>query len=805
MRCAVLLLCLLAASVTAGAAHAQPAPAPAGAPAAARLTPAEAQQVLEVLQDPARRAQFIGTLQEMAKALPPSAAPATASNAPAAPAAKPAAKVEIAPNALGAEILRQGSQRLALLSGQLVDTARAVTDFPLLWRWFQHMARSRSAQAELRQAGWRLLLVLGIGLGAEGLVVRALRRPRGALDARGPGSGWRFNHHGHARENGEGNGADAADAAAEAGETETMKRRPSALAMMRRVPFVLLGLMLDLIPVAVFAASAYAVLALVEPAPNARLVILALVDAYLTCRVLLCITRMFVAPATPRLRLVPVSDATAAYIVAWVRGIVGVAVFGRALAEVGLLYGLYPAAHDALLKLFMLVAHLFVVVIVLQNRSAVARRIRARPERSGAIAGLRNRLAEVWHYIAIFYVMALWLVWAFEVPNGYARLLHFFVVTAAILLASRLAAIVALGGLDRGLRFRPDVAARFPGLEARAERYHPLLRGLISGLVGLITVLVLCQSWGLGVWSWFGRGALGGRAAWALVIIALTLCAAVVVWESVNLSIQRQLARFGESGQGARAARLRTLLPLIRTALLVVLALIAGPTALAEIGVNIAGLLAGAGIIGVAIGFGSQKLVQDCITGLFLLLENTMQVGDQVTVAGLSGTVENLSIRTLRLRGGDGSVYIVPFSAVTTVNNTNRGLGNATISVNVSYREDTDRVGRVLQEIAAEMRTDPAFQRAMLSDFQLWGVDKVEGAGVTIVGQIVCTDAGRWPVQREFNRRMKKRFQELAIEISTPTQTVVLRPAAGPPHRPGEDEVAGPPALSAEPVGGTPH
>ena len=115
----------------------------------------------------------------------------------------------------------------------------------------------------------------------------------------------------------------------------------------------------------------------------------------------------------------------------------------------------------------------------------------------------------------------------------------------------------------------------------------------------------------------------------------------------------------------AQSARLRTLLPLLRSALLITIVVFAGLMVLSEIGINIAPLLAGAGIIGVAIGFGSQKLVQDLITGIFLLLENAMQVGDWVTVSGLSGTVENLSVRTIRLRAGDGSVHIIPFSAVT--------------------------------------------------------------------------------------------------------------------------------------------
>jgi small-conductance mechanosensitive channel len=189
-------------------------------------------------------------------------------------------------------------------------------------------------------------------------------------------------------------------------------------------------------------------------------------------------------------------------------------------------------------------------------------------------------------------------------------------------------------------------------------------------------------------------------------------------------------------------------------------------TALNQLGVNTAPLLASASIIGVALGFGSQKLVQDFITGIFLLMENAMQVGDWVTVAGVSGTVEYLSIRTVRLRGGDGSLYTVPFSSVTTVNNTNRGVGNAAVKVSVAYDEDLDRVVTVLKEIGAEMRQDPAFADAILNDFEYWGVDVVDGAMISLSGQIRARDSGRWGVQREFNRRMLKRFRELGIRVA---------------------------------------
>jgi small-conductance mechanosensitive channel len=108
---------------------------------------------------------------------------------------------------------------------------------------------------------------------------------------------------------------------------------------------------------------------------------------------------------------------------------------------------------------------------------------------------------------------------------------------------------------------------------------------------------------------------------------------------------------------------------------------------------------------------------------------------------------------------------------VTSVTNTNRGIGNAAVSVNLAYDEDVDKAGEVLRQIAAEMRREPEFKKLMRGDLDLWGVDKVDGATVTIVGQIECTDTGRWPVQREFYRRMKIRFQKLGVDIANPAQT----------------------------------
>jgi small-conductance mechanosensitive channel len=263
----------------------------------------------------------------------------------------------------------------------------------------------------------------------------------------------------------------------------------------------------------------------------------------------------------------------------------------------------------------------------------------------------------------------------------------------------------------------------------------------------------------------------------------VAVIAGIITWEAANIALESRVDRLRHdpAGGAARVARLQTLMPILRIVLFIFIAVVLVMTVLSEIGVDIAPLLGGAGIVGVAIGFGSQKLVQDFITGIFLLLENAMQVGDTVTCAGLSGSVEHLSIRTLHLRAGDGSLQIIPFSSVTTLTNSNRGLGNAPVAVDIAPEEDPDRVADILKGIVSEMREDPEFRAGMLSDLQYWGVDKVTTQAVTLVGQIVCTDAARWGVQREFNRRMRKVFAERGIRLAQPVQTVQLMQTAEQP------------------------
>ena len=255
-----------------------------------------------------------------------------------------------------------------------------------------------------------------------------------------------------------------------------------------------------------------------------------------------------------------------------------------------LLLGLHRAGYAAVLRLVMLVVHLFVVVIILQCRRQVAEAIRAPAGREGAAARARNRFAGLWHYLAIAIDLALWAVWALNIRNGYALLLQYFVGTVAVALITRLATMVVLGLIDRGFRISPDILQRFPGLETRANRYLPLLRKIVSGIIAFIGFVALLEVWGVDAIVWFYGDQIGSRLVSAVVTIGIAALAAAVIWEASNALMDRQLNVLSRDGHFARAARLRTFQPMLRTALLCLIVTVVGLTALSEIGVNVAPL-----------------------------------------------------------------------------------------------------------------------------------------------------------------------------------------------------------------------
>ena len=731
---------ILSQGVAAAAEKALEKPAPPAEPPAPPVTKQQAQEVLDILKDDKKRQDFTNTLEAITKAVP--AAPAEE---------KPAAiPIPLAPDSLGAEVLDAAAQWSTWFSDSLGHAAETAARFPSLLLWAQTLVTDPLAQDRLLDTGWRLGVVLGCGLAVEWLAVWLLRRARRGVQAWAPlpaGDEVPPELEGMAR--------------AESGQTEPGHWRPGTELLLRRLPVVVLVLLIDVLPLVLFVGVSHALIGgAIGGTHITRLSLLVVADSYVMCRLVLCVVRLLLSPDAPALRLTHVTDADAVSILRWARVITGITVAGYMLAEVGLLFGMSLTWHDILLKLVALVVVVAVVVIIRRNREAVAAIIRPAADAEGAVANARRRLAKVWTLVGGFYLLAMWFVWAVEIPNGFERLLRLAVRTTLVLIAARLLIIICIGALERWTRRHPNA----DGLEERLGRHRNLLRASVRVVIAAGTCIALAEAWGFNSVGWFRGDGLGSRLAGAALSIVLVLFAALLIWEGTNLAIDRHMARLTREAQMARTARLRTLLPMLRTTLLIVILLFVVLSILAEIGVNIAPLLAGAGVIGLAIGFGSQKLVQDIINGLFLLMENAMQVGDTVTVAGVTGTVEALSVRTIRLRAVDGSVHIIPFSAVTTVTNQTRDFGYAVLDVSAGLNEEPDHIADIMRGIAKEMRAEPRWASAIRDDLEVMGVERFIDQAWVLRCRIKTQPTQRWAVAREFNRRIKYKFDELAIE-----------------------------------------
>ena len=211
--------------------------------------------------------------------------------------------------------------------------------------------------------------------------------------------------------------------------------------------------------------------------------------------------------------------------------------------------------------------------------------------------------------------------------------------------------------------------------------------------------------------------------------------------------------------------RVETLGRVFRYAMTVVVTTTAAVLVLDEIGISVAPILGAAGVVGVAIGFGAQNLVKDYFTGLFLLVENQMSVGDVVTIAGLSGQVEELTLRHVRLRDYGGHVHYVSNGLITTVTNHTHGFAYAVVDVSVAYGEPLDEVMRVMRQVGDGLVADPAFQKRILEPLEIAGVDSLGNSAVVIRGRIKVRGPEQWSVRREFLRRVMLAFSQAGIVI----------------------------------------
>lgn len=720
---ALLLAALAGAGPAPGAAPEPAAPAPAaGAGDPADVSAQDLAVLIAILEDEEARAELVSQLRALQAAR--AAAP------PSAPPPEPAG--------FGAILLGSISEGLAAAGSTASALARELGDVGRLTAWLEESVRDPAQRGFWLRAAATLVATLAVGLLASLVVTRLLAGARSRIEERPPAS------------------------------------------LLARAGLLLGRLPLELLPVLAFGAAAYATLAVASADETVRLVTVAGVNAVVIARVALVGVRLALTPLAPNLRPIPLSDETAAYTYVWTARFVNVAVYGVFFGEAARLLGAPPASHAALVHGIGLLTAGLAVVLVLQLRAPVARWIAGSGRGTGTLTLFRRRLADVWHLLALIYLFGVYATWALDLEGGFAFLLRGTLGTLAALAIARLAVLAFDQTLERVFRVRGDLRRRFPELQERASRYQPAARALGLAAIALAAGLGVLGAWRIDVW-----GALASEAGRDFLTrsarILLILIGALAFWEGARLLVGRRLA----SSDGS-SPRLLTLLPLAQSAILVVTVTLVTMTILSELGMNIGPLLAGAGVIGLAIGFGAQTLVKDVITGAFILFEDAVAVGDVVEVAGYTGIVEAISIRSIRHRDLSGVVHTVPFSTVDVVRNYTKDFSYYLMDVGVAYREDTDEVTAVMREVLDAQRADPEYADAILEPLEVLGVNSFDDSAVAIRARIKTLPRQQWRVGREYRRRLKQRFDELGIEIPFPHRTLyfgVDKDGSAPPAR----------------------
>ena len=537
-----------------------------------------------------------------------------------------------------------------------------------------------------------------------------------------------------------------------------------------------LRLIVDLLPLLAVALAAHLMLAFLQPAVLVRTVVRLLIGAAIVGEAAVALIRRVFSPDTPELRLLAISDEAARYGARWCGRVIRASIYGYAVLDAALRLGLPPAIHELMLHVLFFAVAAMVALVIIAVRHPVRAAIESLAEerRSPLLRWLPWRaVARIWHVLALAYLVFVCLVWTLGIPGGFQTLIINTLASGAIALGTAL----ALSALDRSPQF--EAPAFDLGANRRAARRatraalpfvarRPRPRsGSAAGGIGAARAV------GAGVLRWLSSST-GEAALGHLVTVALVVICTLALWEAISLAIERSVTGRDAAGNLRLGGRTRTLLNIARNFVLVFLGLIALFLVLSELGVNIAPLLAGAGVIGLAIGFGSQKLVQDIITGMFVLFGDTMRVGDVVEVAGRAGVVEAVTMRTVVLRDEQGKVHTIPYSAIDTVTNLTKEFSYAVFDIGIGYRENVDEVMQVLRDLGAEMRQDPYFRRLILEPLEVAGLDRFTDSAVVLKARFKTRPLRQWEVTREFNRRIKNRFDQLGIELPFRQQTVYV-------------------------------
>jgi small conductance mechanosensitive channel len=309
-----------------------------------------------------------------------------------------------------------------------------------------------------------------------------------------------------------------------------------------------------------------------------------------------------------------------------------------------------------------------------------------------------------------------------------------------------------------------------------------IVRG--TTFLALIALLTLPALDAAGVDTAFGLTSTT-LSAWAfgsglrVALIAILTYLLIRIISTVSTQLERAMTRDTSADMVEHIKRARTISRLLRNGLTTALVIVAALMTLRELGLDIMPILTGAGIVGLAVGFGAQTLVKDLISGFFLMLENQVRVGDVAQINGTGGLVEAINLRTIVLRDAEGTVHVFPNGSIERLANLTKDFSYYVIDVGIAHKEDPDAVIEVLRQVGAELASDERYRPSILEPLEIQGVDAFTDMQITIKVRIKTLPLRQWEVGRELRRRIKKAFDRQGIEMPSRATNVYVTPATG--------------------------
>jgi small-conductance mechanosensitive channel len=511
--------------------------------------------------------------------------------------------------------------------------------------------------------------------------------------------------------------------------------------------------------VAAFALGSIGPFLALDWAPLFREMILGYLLVFLVIRVAIAIGHFLLAPQHERFRIIPVDTVAARFWCRRIAAFVGLFAFGW--VEFGLLDRLGLSLESRQLVAYALGLGLLAIALetVWRRPVAVADGADALPHATHRLGrGAQNTLLTIG-------IVLLWVLWVLH------AMASFWLVLVVITLP------LALGVSRRAVQHllrppgSPQVGEGPPSVIAIS-----LERG-IRALLFIGAAVVLAWGWGIDLVHLAAGDDMLTRLAHGVLSAIIILLVADVLWHAMKTAIDRKLAESADLGQPStdearRRSRLRTLLPIFRNILFVAVIAVAVLMALSAMGVPITPLVAGAGVLGIAVGFGAQTFARDIIAGMFYLVDDAFRVGEYIQSGNYKGTVEGFSIRSVRLRHQRGAVYTVPFSLLGAVQNQSRDWVIDKLMVGITYDSDIDRARKLIKQIGLELAEDPEFKPLILEPLKMQGVDALGDFAVQLRMKMMTLPGENFVIRRKALAMIKAAFDANGIKFAFPTVQV---------------------------------